>query len=84
MLANQAFTAALETLEKDVIEAWSACPARDLEGKEYYWQLYKNTQRLRGILVGYLEGGKHAKAQMQPQKGGVAQFFKKTAQAVKG
>lgn len=61
----------MKTLETDVISAWEQCPARDKEGKEYYWQLYKNTRRLKAILMGYVQGGKAVKLD-GPQRGVIA------------
>ena len=49
---------ALDAIEAEVIKQWGDCPARDKDGKELLWQLYKTSQKFRGLLGGYVETGK--------------------------
>lgn len=57
---NPVLIEALSAIEKEVIDQWSACPARDKDGKEALWQLYKMSQKFRLLLDGYIERGKLA------------------------
>lgn len=82
VLGNPAFQEAVERLRREVVDAWEQCPARDSEGKEYYWQLYKNTGKFCAILQGYIEGGKAVKLrEKQSAMQGVSRFFRKDEQA---
>lgn len=56
---------ALDAIERDIVELWEACPERDKEGKEELWKLYKTAKKFRGVLQGYVEGGKHARRQVE-------------------
>lgn len=49
---------ALETIERDIIAQWEACPARDTEGREQLWKYYKTALKFKGILQGAIESGK--------------------------
>lgn len=55
---------ALKAIETEVVEQWTNCPARDTEGKEALWQLMKTAQKFRSILIGHIETGKMATAQL--------------------
>ena len=58
LLENRLLIEALETIEKDILEQWEACPARDQEGREELWKYYKTSKKFRGILQGMIESGK--------------------------
>lgn len=60
LLNNELLSEALQAIEKEVVLAWGECPARDTEGKEQLWQLYKTAQKFKSILNGYIETGKLA------------------------
>ena len=60
LLENELLKEALEAIEKEVMEQWIACPARDKEGKEALWQLIKTSRKFREILLGYINTGKLA------------------------
>lgn len=60
LLENTLLQDALNAIEREVVEQWTACPARDAEGKEALWQLMKTAQKFRAILSGYVETGKLA------------------------
>lgn len=60
LLANPALIEALEAIEAEVIEQWERCPARDADGKEALWQLFKTSKKFRAILSGYVNTGKLA------------------------
>lgn len=60
LLENETLKQALEAIESEVVRQWGECPARDKEGKEALWQLYKTAQKFRNLLSGYVETGKLA------------------------
>lgn len=65
LLENDILKDALDAIERDCVETWENCPARDAEGKEMAWQLYKTSKKLRAVLLGYVETGKIAKEAMK-------------------
>ena len=64
LLENRLLNDALAAIEQEVISQWEQCPARDKEGKEALWQLFKTSKKFRSILSGYVETGKLATAQL--------------------
>lgn len=64
LLDNGLLKDALDSIEKEVVEQWAACPARDAEGKEALWQLMKTAQKFRAILTGHIQNGKLATEQL--------------------
>jgi len=64
LLSNELLLEALEAIEKEVILAWESCPARDHDGKEQFWQLFKTSKKFRGLLNGYIETGKLATSEL--------------------
>ena len=60
LLDNPALTEALDAIEREVVSQWGDCPARDKEGKEALWQLFKTSQKFRALLLGYVQTGKLA------------------------
>ena len=71
---------ALSILEREVIEQWEACPARDVEAREFLWKFYKTTKKFRAILQGVLESGKIAAHAIQQKKS----FVENTLNVVRG
>lgn len=65
LLENELLKGALDAIDKEVMEQWIACPARDKEGKEALWQLIKTSRKFRDILTGYIETGKLATAELK-------------------
>lgn len=65
LLRDDILLEALDAIEKECVEAWEQCPARDAEGKEMHWQLYKTAKKFRNTLLGYVETGKLASNQLQ-------------------
>ena len=85
ILANPVFKQACDVLKNEIIEKWSECPARDMEGKEYLWQLYRNTIKFENIFRGYVEAGKiQIQREQQEQSAqrqmldNVTKFFKRS------
>lgn len=64
LLDNDILSAALDSMEREVVELWGQAPTRDKEGKEELWRLYKTQQKFRMLLLGYIESGKYAQAQL--------------------
>ena len=62
---NELMNEALDAIEKEVMEQWIECPARDKEGKEALWQLIKTSRKFRSVLTGYIESGKLATEQLK-------------------
>lgn len=65
LLNNEILNQALAAIEAEVVDQWGNCPARDQEGKEALWQLYKTSQKFRAMLLGYIESGKLATEQLK-------------------
>lgn len=65
LLEDQMLQDALKAIESEVVEQWTACPARDTEGKEALWQLMKTAQKFKGILTGYVQTGQLASENMR-------------------
>lgn len=65
LLENELLNQALNAIDKEVMEQWIACPARDKEGKEALWQLIKTSRKFREILTGYINTGKLATANLK-------------------
>ena len=65
LLENELLNKALGDIDKEVMEQWIACPARDKEGKEALWQLIKTSRKFRDILTGYINTGKLATAKLK-------------------
>ena len=62
---NELLNEALDAIDKEVMEQWIECPARDKEGKEALWQLIKTSRKFRSVLTGYIESGKLATEQLK-------------------
>ena len=65
VLDNPAYTAAMDALRTEVIEAWKKCPVRDKEGQVLLLQLAKLTDKFEGVLSGMVDGGKFAQRQLE-------------------
>ena len=57
----------LDVMEREVMEAWMACPVRDVEGREALWRLAVTTRKFRDLLRGTMESGKLAADQITRQ-----------------
>lgn len=54
----------LDFMEKEVMEAWMACPIRDTEARESLWRMAVTTRKFRDLLRGTMEAGKLAADQI--------------------
>ncbi len=68
VLENEAFIAAFEATEKEVIEQWTSSPARDAEGREKLWQYLMLLRKVKANLQSTLETGKLAQLELQHQQ----------------
>lgn len=58
----------LDTMEREVMELWMACPVRDVEGRETLWRMAVTTRKFRDMLRGTAESGKLAAAQIRERQ----------------
>jgi hypothetical protein len=58
-------TETLDFMEKEVMEAWMACPVRDVEARESLWRIAVSTRKFRDLLRGTMESGKIAADQIR-------------------
>lgn len=65
LIENEAFIAAFEATEKEVIEQWKNSPARDEAGREKLWQYLSMLRKVKANLQTTLETGKLAKLELQ-------------------
>jgi hypothetical protein len=78
LMDNELLKEALAAIEAEVIGQWEQCPARDKEGKEALWQLYKTSKKLRSVLFGYVQSGKLASENLNRfEESKVRQFARK-------
>ena len=68
VLENEAFSAAFDALEKDIVDQWKASPAKDEDARQKLWQYLQMAYRLRENLQRTLETGKLAKLELQHQQ----------------
>ena len=68
LVEDKLLVEALDSIEKEIIEKWEACPARDKEGREELWVYYKTSKKFRLILQGTIESGKVAQLQEKSLK----------------
>lgn len=74
LLKNDLFNEALESIERDLIDAWKATPARDTDGRERCWSAIQQLGKIKGFVETVLRDGKLAAAQLkeiaeQPKRG---------------
>lgn len=79
LLENELLQEALDAIDREVMEQWVGCPARDKEGKEALWQLIKTSRKFREVLTGYIDTGKLAahKLKQYEEAGRLARIFRK-------
>ncbi len=69
VLENEAFIAAFEAIENEVIEQWKNSPARDEEGREKLWQYRMLLQKVRTHITSTMETGKLARLELTHRNG---------------
>lgn len=75
---------ALDIMEKEVFDAWLACPVRDVEGREACWRLAGTTRKFRDLLRGTMEAGKLAVEQIRQREESLSARAKRAAQSLRG
>lgn len=65
VLENEAFAAAFDATEKEVIERWTNSPARDAAGRESLWQYLMILRKVKANLTTAMETGKLARIELQ-------------------
>ena len=55
----------LDFMEKEIMEQWTNCPVRDVEGREALWRLAVTARKFRELLRGTMESGKLAAEQIR-------------------
>lgn len=68
VLENEAFIAAFDAIEKDVIDQWTNSPSRDPDGREKLWTYLQMLRKLKAQLTTTLETGKLAKMELRHQQ----------------
>ena len=68
VLENEAFNAAFDAIETEVINTWKLSPARDEVGREKCWVYLMLLQKVKTQLTSTLESGKLAKLDLQHQQ----------------
>ncbi len=68
LMADPMLKDALDLMEREVSDAWLACPVRDVEGREAAWRLAVTTRKFRDLLRGTIEAGKLARKQIEERK----------------
>jgi hypothetical protein len=58
----------LELMEREIVEAWIACPARDTEGRDWLWRQIVSTRKFKDTLRGVMESGKLAQARLKEKQ----------------
>lgn len=76
LLENDLFNEALESIERDLIAAWKATPARDTDGRERCWSAIQQLGKIKGYVENVLSNGKMAAEDLknlteQPKRFGV-------------
>ena len=64
---------ALATIERDVMEAFFACPTRDLEGMRILQTDLRLARQFKGILQGAIERGKLAAHELREKENFIQQ-----------
>ena len=78
LLGDRLLNESLDAIEREIMQEWEACPARDVEGREELWKYYKLAKKFRGILQGMVESGKVAAFHEQEKR----TFMEKSREAI--
>ena len=68
VIENEAFIAAFDATEKEVIEQWMQSPARDQDGREKLWQYLSMLRKVKANIQTTLETGKLAQLDLQHKR----------------
>lgn len=67
----------LDFMEKEIMEAWTTCPVRDVEAREALWRMAVTTKKFRDLLKGTMESGKLAMDDIRRKKNTLERFTDK-------
>lgn len=62
VLENEAFQAAFQQIEQEIVEQWKNAPARDTDGRERLWTMLQLLQKVKQTLEASMQAG-HLAAQ---------------------
>lgn len=81
LLDDSVLQEALDAIEREVVDQWADCPARDKEGKEALWQLLKTSKKFRALLLGYVETGRFEadKFKQYEKQSAISRLFNRAA-----
>lgn len=80
LLGDKMLIESLDTIEREIIEQWEACPTRDTEGRELLWNYYKTAKKFRAILAGVVQEGRMIQlreVKQDPNVGAPKPFFRR-------
>lgn len=67
-IENPAFRAAMQALQSQIVDEWSKCPVRDVEGQRLLLQLHKLCKKFEALLAGMVETGKLAQVNLDAER----------------
>src|SRR5574337_1296579 len=68
VLENEAFSAAFDAIEQELVNAWKSSPARDAAGRENIWTYLHMLHKLKAQLVSTMETGKLAQLDLEHKR----------------
>jgi len=74
----------LNLMEKDIYEAWIACPVRDNDGRERLWEMAVATRKFRDLLRGTMESGKMAADDIRRKQSAAEKLKERASRAFGG
>lgn len=69
----------LDFMEKEIMDAWTSCPVRDVEGREALWRMAVTTRKFRDLLRGTMESGKLAQDEIRRKETALQRVANKVA-----
>jgi len=70
----------LDFMEQEIMDQWTSCPVRDVEGREALWRMAVTTRKFRELLRGTMESGKLAADQIRRKEESILQKAKSAVQ----
>lgn len=68
ILSSPVMKDALDTIERDILNAWEATAPRDSEAREKAWLFYLVAKKFRATLTSYIDTGKMARMQIEEKR----------------
>lgn len=82
VLENPITKETLDFMEREVMDAWTATPIRDVEAREALWRMAVTTRKFRELLRGTMESGKLALDEINRRKSALERAAKLAGNAV--